>query len=359
MSGEIEAAGDLVTGAALARAVEPGAGEAGGTAASCLNCGARLAGTHCHVCGQKADVHRTLSAFWHDFTHSILHFEGKIWRTLPLLAFKPGELTRRYVQGERARFLSPLALFLFSVFLMFAVFSTVGLPVRVDPNLQDQRARAEGLQSLTKEMQVAKQRAAALEQERRHRVASGLPSAVTERHLAIVQNDITNLHTALSLARGLGTSAVIDDDIKINTGNRELDGRIRHAFENPQLLLYKMQSNGYKFSWALVLLSLPFVWLTFAWKRRFHAFDHLVFVTYSLCFVTLLLVSLSLFAAVGLSVLALPLVLIGIPLHLFAQSRGAYALTFRSGLWRTIYLLIAAALVLVLFALLLLAIGAT
>ena len=53
--------------------------------------------------------------------HGVLHFEGKIWRTLPLLAWKPGELTRRYIDGERARFVSPIALFLFSVFLMFAV----------------------------------------------------------------------------------------------------------------------------------------------------------------------------------------------------------------------------------------------
>jgi hypothetical protein len=40
----------------------------------------------------------------------------------------PGQLTRRYIEGERARFVSPVALFLFSVFLMFAVFSSIGGP---------------------------------------------------------------------------------------------------------------------------------------------------------------------------------------------------------------------------------------
>ena len=54
----------------------------------------------------------------------MLHFDGKFWRTLPMLAWRPGELTRRYIDGERARFVSPMALFLFSVFLMFAVFSS-------------------------------------------------------------------------------------------------------------------------------------------------------------------------------------------------------------------------------------------
>ena len=55
-----------------------------------------------------------------------LNFEGKIFKTLPLLAWRPGNLTRRYIDGERARFVSPLALFLFSVFLLFATFQLAG-----------------------------------------------------------------------------------------------------------------------------------------------------------------------------------------------------------------------------------------
>ncbi len=55
-----------------------------------------------------------MSAYGHDILHGVFHFEGTIWRTLPMLAFRPGELTR-------ARFVSPIALFLFSVFLMFTV----------------------------------------------------------------------------------------------------------------------------------------------------------------------------------------------------------------------------------------------
>lgn len=93
----------------------------------------RLIGPHCHRCGQKAHVHRTLSAFLHDLLHGALHFEGKIFRTLPLLVWKPGELTRRYIAGERARFVGPMALFLFSVFLMFAVFQIVGMGAAAEP----------------------------------------------------------------------------------------------------------------------------------------------------------------------------------------------------------------------------------
>src|SRR3954453_23054637 len=128
MVGEFEALGDAVTGGIVSRAVEPKAGEAsdGHThETNCLNCGSELVGDFCYACGQHAHVHRTLSAFFHDFLHGVLHFEGKIWRTIPLLAWKPGELTRRYVDGQRASFVSPIALFLFCVFLMFGI---VGLP---------------------------------------------------------------------------------------------------------------------------------------------------------------------------------------------------------------------------------------
>lgn len=38
----------------------------------------------------------------------------------------PGRLTRRYIDGERVKFVSPMALFLFTVFLMFAVFAFTG-----------------------------------------------------------------------------------------------------------------------------------------------------------------------------------------------------------------------------------------
>lgn len=124
MNQGIEAIADITTGAVIAKVIEPDTNSNSNATTdqpACLNCDAALMGAHCHGCGQKVNVHRTLAAFGHDLLHSIFHFEGKIWRTLPMLALHPGQLTRRYIHGERVRFISPLALFLFSVFLMFAV----------------------------------------------------------------------------------------------------------------------------------------------------------------------------------------------------------------------------------------------
>ncbi|HZG45128.1 MAG TPA: DUF3667 domain-containing protein, partial [Allosphingosinicella sp.] len=115
---------------------------------ACLNCGTRLVGEHCHSCGQRAHVHRTIGAFFHDLLHGVLHFEGKTWRTLPMLAWRPGELTRRYIDGERARFVSPLGLFLFTVFLMFVVFSSLGGPLPPDTMSQVQTGMSESAKAI-------------------------------------------------------------------------------------------------------------------------------------------------------------------------------------------------------------------
>ena len=129
MTGDIESiAGglaDIGTGAAVAGAIERerSGGDGHTHEGACLNCGTELVGPHCHACGQRAHVHRTLGAFFHDLLHGVLHFEGKTWRTIPMLAWKPGQLTREYIDGKRARYVSPIALFLFVVFLSFALFS--------------------------------------------------------------------------------------------------------------------------------------------------------------------------------------------------------------------------------------------
>ena len=175
---ELEAAADLVTGAVVSRTVEPDIGEGWPIGAgACLNCGIELLGGHCHGCGQPAHVHRTLGAIGHDIAHGVFHFEGKIWRTLPMLAVKPGQLTRRYIHGERAKFVSPLALFLFSVFLMFAVFESVGGPINAG------KSDAEREASYHEELSTQRATIAALEKERETLRARGANTATIDADL--------------------------------------------------------------------------------------------------------------------------------------------------------------------------------
>jgi hypothetical protein len=353
----MEGIGEAVTGGMAARAVEPHAGEAGhghghGHAAACLNCGMSLVGDFCHRCGQQGHVHRTLGAFWHDLMHGVLHFEGKIWRTLPMLAFRPGALTRRYLAGERARFVSPVALFLFSVFTMFAVLSISGATFIGASDTEEISA------DIASDLKEADEAVAKLQAERdvaagKGQSTSGLDSQIKEAKAA---------RDAIALGRKyLGGDGEALGVGAWKSGWPRLDKGIAKANQNPSLLFYKLQTNAYKFSWALIPISVPFVWLLFLHRRRYRAYgayDHVVFVTYSIAFMSLGFIALVVATMIGVSGgwVALAALLIP-PIHIYKQLKGAYSLSRWSALWRTLALLTFVSVTMTLFFLLLLTLG--
>ena len=340
---DLEAVGDVATGALVAGAVEPRTGVAGGhtNERNCLNCGTELAGDYCHACGQQAHVHRTLTAFWHDLAHGVLHVEGKIWNTLPMLAWRPGELTRRYIDGERAKFVSPMALFLFSVFLMFAVASfSGGLSTAVNPA---------ATQDLQREIAAQQRQLASIEQERS-------VAARNTGSTAALDAKIADLKQELAVMRGIQSGEVERVAKTQTTAPDWLRKPIEKAAKNPELLFYKVKTNAYKFSWMLIPLSVPFLWLLFPFSRRFRLYDHAVFVTYSLSFITLLVVTAVLIGVAGLPQIAGFAALIP-PFHMYRQLKGAYGLSRGSALLRTVLLVSFAIVALALFGLLLFGLG--
>jgi hypothetical protein len=399
ITGGLESVGEAVTGGLAARAVEPAAGEGHGEGAACLNCGTALVGPHCHQCGQAGHVHRSLTAFWHDLAHSVLHFDGKLWRTLPLLAWRPGELTRRYVAGERARFVSPMALFLFSVFLMFAVFSSIGGPFGGGSAIKSERTKAEQARDRAEVRRGFEQRRAeglkaleGLRAERARLAAAKRPTGTADNRIASLEAQLAVQQRLFNDAMALvgaeekagkaaaktkekkaiaesGNAAAADsagaEDFVIVTGADSLNLWFRNAYhkakENPSLLLYKLQTNAYKFSWALIPISVPFLWLLFLHRRRYRryrAYDHTVFVTYSIAFMSLGVIALSLLRLIGIpEVIAGFAILFVPPIHIYRQLRGAYQLSRWSAIWRTLVLINFSFIAATLFAVLLLALG--
>jgi cell division protein FtsB len=337
------AIGDVLTGGVLGRAVEPNTGEGGITHEThCLNCGAELLGPYCSLCGQHAHVHRTLSAFFHDLLHGVLHFEGKTWRTLPLLVWKPGELTRSYIDGQRARFVSPIALFLFCVFITFAVISLSGA---LAPTANTRKTIAAELQKDQLKLSILE----------------GQRADLAKAHVRT-----TNLDEKISDLRDEigGLQAIKDKNLPVQNLDLEGDGgmpdwlvsALGKAKENPELLFYKIKTNAYKFSWALIPISVPFVWMLFPFSRRFKLYDHTVFVTYSLSFMMLLLVASSLVGLVSSSLASIAWFVP--PFHMYRQLRGTYALTRWPAIWRTMALTIFAFIAIGLFGSFLVTLGA-
>jgi uncharacterized membrane protein len=361
MSDIIVGAADAVTGSLLATAVEPAAGTSGeGAAGTCLNCRAEVVGNHCHQCGQPAHVHRTLAAFGHEFLHGVFHFEGKIWRTLPMLAWHPGELTRRYIHGERARFVSPLALFLFSIFLLFAVFGSVThVP---DINIDGKpKSAAEAKADISKERKAAEAQLATLQQQRAKLLSARESTEDVDGEIVGAKAELKGWATAGAAASNEWNfgSDRSGKAFAADTGWKALDDAVAQANKNPTLILYKIKSSAYKFSWALIPISVPFLWLLFFWRRDLPLYDHTVFVTYSLCFMTLWAVILALLSLIGLPSGLIVAAACGAPVfHLYRQMQGAYLLGPRGAIVRTSMLLLFIMLLIVpLFAALLLLLG--
>ncbi len=88
---------------------------------ACANCGAPLGGEYCARCGQRTvKPNPTLSEFLHETTHELLQWDGKIPQTLKTLFLKPGQLTVDFLAGRRARWLSPLRVYLICSIAFFA-----------------------------------------------------------------------------------------------------------------------------------------------------------------------------------------------------------------------------------------------
>jgi hypothetical protein len=88
----------------------------------CPNCGTLRVGNYCSTCGQKAiPLRPTVQYFAHELTHELLHFDGKIFRSLRLLLTRPGYLTREIFAGRRASYISPVRLYLVASIVAYAI----------------------------------------------------------------------------------------------------------------------------------------------------------------------------------------------------------------------------------------------
>jgi hypothetical protein len=373
MTAETEAAADVLTGAVVASALEPRGGPAvarppdDDAHAVCFNCGAALTDAYCARCGQRAHLHRSIASLAHDILHSVFHFEGRFFRTLPELAIHPGRLTRRYIDGERAKFISPMALYLFSVFLMYAVFSFTGGPAidqgfdRIPGYLDGSAVDETVIESVRQQVEIVEGQLSRtdLSAEQRSNFERQLAELETSRDIleAVAAGDSERVE-AIASESAADRNATEEPTDASSIFDARVTQALQELKDNPRLVAYRVKTNGYKYSWALVPLSIPFMWLLFFWRRDVRVYDHAVFVTYSISFMLLWLIVTSLLrlAWPGSGVIA-PILQIVPLIHIYRQLRGTYGLSRRGALLRLFFVLVAATIVLIIFVGLLLILG--
>ena len=86
----------------------------------CLNCGTELKGPFCYFCGQPdRNFMRFFPVLLRDLMEDVLDLDSRFMRTIKPLLFKPGRLTRDYMEGRRFRYAPPMRLYIFSSIVFF------------------------------------------------------------------------------------------------------------------------------------------------------------------------------------------------------------------------------------------------
>ncbi len=93
---------------------------------ACLNCGTGLKGPFCYYCGQPdRNFLRFFPALLRELMSDFLDLDSRFARTMKPLLFKPGRLTRDYLEGRRFRYTPPMRLYLFSSIAFFLLAATL------------------------------------------------------------------------------------------------------------------------------------------------------------------------------------------------------------------------------------------
>ena len=239
--------------------------------APCPNCGTALAGAYCYTCGQKGEeFHRSIWLLTADAFHDVLNFDGRFWKTLPLLVARPGKLTRDYLDGHRASQIPPFRLFLIVLVVVFFAGSLNLQKYPVNYNVRPENT-----------------------------------------FIARDPDDRADFKQAF-------------DAMQAKPETRWLADRLQIAWKNPDALMRSMESWAHQFAILLLPIAALMLSLLFVFKRGVYVFDHLIFSMHSLSFQGLLL------CGVFLGGLAVPWAswaLMFAPVHLFVHMREAYRIS--------------------------------
>jgi hypothetical protein len=101
--------------------------------ATCTNCETDLGGRYCPTCGQDArPIPTRLLPLLKLFAQHATGVEGRVVQSVTSLLLRPGRLTRAYVDGQRARYVTPVQIYLLCTAGFFLLHAYAPF-VRLDP----------------------------------------------------------------------------------------------------------------------------------------------------------------------------------------------------------------------------------
>jgi hypothetical protein len=251
----------------------------------CANCATPLQGPWCHACGQLGeDFHRSTTKLLLETIEGLFHFDGRLWRTLPDLALRPGRLTRSYLDGHRAPQIPPLRLFLVVLLLVFLV---GGLP----------RGKAPPETTVTH---------------------NGTSTTITGSGGKTL-SELSPAEKAELKKTANKVQVKLGSDRSDTRASDWLKRRLDKVIDEPERFYLVLESWGERFAFLMLPLSTLLLAVAFVWRREFFLFDHVIFSLHSLSFMGLVIcVAMLIPSELG------GILLLAAPVHLFVHLRGVY-----------------------------------
>ncbi len=315
----------------------------------CRNCGTRLRGQYCALCGQRS--RNRLISIWQLLQEAfgdLLELDSRLWRTLIPLLTKPGQLTKDYLEGRRARYMPPFRTYLVLsvVFFVVAFFDpqkdlSLFFEPEAEPTAEEIATQAEEAAAAAEEHE--EHREAALEKLQELNAEGKISNDVVESFADTDENDLV-------VTIGKNDSNLFDNCEEASIADKEdIPEWFRKRFTDDriQLICERNKDRGIDNFGDAILDNIPvalFVLLPlmalvlkvlYPLSRRYFV-EHLLFFVHFHAFFFLMLISQVLFARMAgllgpkdgaidsISTLILVVASLYIPVYLYKAMRRVY-----------------------------------
>ncbi|WP_295181923.1 DUF3667 domain-containing protein [uncultured Christiangramia sp.] len=263
----------------------------------CLNCELPLDKNDrfCPNCGQLNTTKKlSFSDLFNEFFSGVFAYDSRFQRTLRILLFRPGKISKDYVEGKRTRYANPFRFYLSVSIIFFLIFS-----LSLDPS--ENFGRQDRDEDLLSKLDRKELSEASMDSINKVLTSDdvGLDSiqnnVFTETYTEklVSQPELDSMNFINAFAKKADLYYAYQDETGIFTASRALDS-LNHEQSNYNLWLYKKAVDAGTFSKDpalfinyfigklpfIIFIFLPvfalFIWLLYL-RRDFNYMEHLIF----------------------------------------------------------------------------------
>lgn len=313
----------------------------------CRNCDAPIVDMYCSACGQLAqNFHKPIWGLITEVAGDFLSLDGRVMKTIPSMLWRPGRVTRDYLDGKRMRFVPPFRLYLLTSFIFFLLLFAFGdsrgwfdvrmvTPDDVEAALsQEEAAELSDVRSATEE-EIRAARGTTTEESASASETDEAPLAEEDHERGSLIREDGRVDRALMEER-IGVDYGADEgarDFLVRMANRIVD-----AYENQGMFFASIQSWAPRLALGLTPSLIVLFLACYPFYRRIYIYDHVITALHLQSWFYILLCISLLFFWAGQGWITLML-FVAPPIYIYRMQRVVYNSSRIFSVLRTLFIL--------------------